>query len=63
MMAVQNDLGKKQDPISKITISQRAGGMAQVVEYLLSKKEEAESVLPKVKSWRDAGDTPYRKNH
>jgi hypothetical protein len=24
---------------------------------------EAESVLPKVKSWRDAGDIPYRKNH
>jgi hypothetical protein len=24
--------------------------------------EEAESVSPKVKSWRDAGDTPYRKN-
>jgi hypothetical protein len=28
-----------------------------------SKKEEAESVPPKVKSWRDAGDTPYRQNH
>jgi hypothetical protein len=27
------------------------------------KREEAESVPPKVKSWRDAGDTPYRKNH
>jgi hypothetical protein len=26
-------------------------------------REEAESMLPKVKSWRDAGDTPYRKNH
>jgi hypothetical protein len=26
-------------------------------------EEEAESVLPKIKSWRDAGDTPYRKNH
>jgi hypothetical protein len=26
-------------------------------------REEAESVLPKVKSWRNAGDTPYRKNH
>jgi hypothetical protein len=25
--------------------------------------EEAESVLPKVKSWRDDGDIPYRKNH
>jgi hypothetical protein len=24
-------------------------------------REEAESVPPKVKSWRDAGDTPYRK--
>jgi hypothetical protein len=27
------------------------------------KGEEAESMPPKVKSWRDAGDTPYRKNH
>jgi hypothetical protein len=26
-------------------------------------REEAESMLPKVKSWRDTGDTPYRKNH
>jgi hypothetical protein len=26
-------------------------------------REEAESMLPKVKSWRDAGDTHYRKNH
>jgi hypothetical protein len=25
-------------------------------------REEAESLPPKVKSWRDAGDTPYRKN-
>jgi hypothetical protein len=28
-----------------------------------SYREEAESVLPKLKSWRDAGDTLYRKNH
>jgi hypothetical protein len=28
-----------------------------------SYRKEAESVPPKVKSWRDAGDTPYRKNH
>jgi hypothetical protein len=26
-------------------------------------KEEAENMLPKVNSWRDAGDTPGRKNH
>jgi hypothetical protein len=26
-------------------------------------REEAERVPPKVKSWRDAGDSPYRKNH
>jgi hypothetical protein len=26
-------------------------------------REEAESMLPKVKSWREAGDTPHRKNH
>jgi hypothetical protein len=25
-------------------------------------REEAESVLPKVKPWRDTGDTHYRKN-
>jgi hypothetical protein len=23
----------------------------------------AESMLPKVKSWKDAGGTPYRKKH
>jgi hypothetical protein len=28
-----------------------------------SYREEAESVLPKVKSWRDPGDKQYRKNH
>jgi hypothetical protein len=26
-------------------------------------RKEIESVLPKVKSWRDAGDTRRRKNH
>jgi hypothetical protein len=26
-------------------------------------REEAESVPPKVKSWRDTGYTPHRKNH
>jgi hypothetical protein len=26
-------------------------------------REEAESMLPKVKSWRDAGDMPCKKNH
>jgi hypothetical protein len=26
-------------------------------------REEAESVPPIVKSWRDAGDTPCRQNH
>jgi hypothetical protein len=26
-------------------------------------RKEAESMLPKVKSWRDTGDTPYRKYH
>jgi hypothetical protein len=26
-------------------------------------REEAENILPKVKSWRDAGNTPCRKNH
>jgi hypothetical protein len=28
-----------------------------------SEREEAESMPSKVKSWRDAEDTPYRKNH
>jgi hypothetical protein len=28
-----------------------------------SSREEAESVPLKVKYWRDAGDTPYRKTH
>jgi hypothetical protein len=28
-----------------------------------SYREEAESVPPKVKSWRDAEDTPYRIKH
>jgi hypothetical protein len=26
-------------------------------------KMVAKGMPPKVKSWRDAGDTPYRKNH
>jgi hypothetical protein len=26
-------------------------------------KGRKKKVPPKVKSWRDAGDTPYRKNH
>jgi hypothetical protein len=30
---------------------------------MVTKWEEAESVLPKVNSWRQAGDTPGRKNH
>jgi hypothetical protein len=30
---------------------------------MVTKCEEAESMLPKVNSWRDAGDTPGRKNH
>jgi hypothetical protein len=33
---VQVGLGKKQDPISKITRSKRAESMAQVVEHLPS---------------------------
>jgi hypothetical protein len=35
------------------------GGKFQDGSY----REEAESMLPKVKSWRDNGDTPYRKKH
>jgi hypothetical protein len=29
----------------------------------MSEREEAESVPPKVKSWRDAGNKPYRQDH
>jgi hypothetical protein len=36
---VQASLGKKGDPVSKITRVKRAGGMAKVVEYLSSKCE------------------------
>jgi hypothetical protein len=36
---VQADLGKKQDPISKITRAKMAGGMAQPIEHLLHRKE------------------------
>jgi hypothetical protein len=34
---VQASLGIMQDPISKITIAKRAGGMAQVLKHLPSK--------------------------
>jgi hypothetical protein len=34
---VQADLGKKQDPVSKTTRTKMAGGVAQEVEWLLSK--------------------------
>jgi uncharacterized protein YoxC len=34
---VQASLGKKQDPISKITRVKRVGGMAQAVQHLSSK--------------------------
>jgi hypothetical protein len=46
-LAVQADLGRKRDPISKITNAERAGGVTQVLEALSSiprtakrKKEE-----------------------
>jgi hypothetical protein len=29
----------------------------------MAARKEAESMPPKVKSWKDTGDTPYRKNH
>jgi hypothetical protein len=29
----------------------------------MATREKAESMLPKVNSWRDAGDIPGRKNH
>jgi hypothetical protein len=36
------DLGKKRDPISKMTRAKRAEGTAQVMEHLLSKPEVLE---------------------
>jgi hypothetical protein len=43
MNVVQASLGKKQDPISKITRANRAGGVAQVEEHLPSKSEALSS--------------------
>jgi hypothetical protein len=34
-ITIQIGLGIKQDPISKITNTKRAGGVAQVIEHLL----------------------------
>jgi hypothetical protein len=42
---IQVSLGKKQDPISKITRGKRNGGTAQTTEYLLSKCETLSSNL------------------
>jgi hypothetical protein len=36
---IQASLGKKQDPISKITREKRVAGMAQTVQHVLSKYE------------------------
>jgi hypothetical protein len=50
---VQTDLGKKQNPISKITRAKRAGGVAQVVAHL-PKKYKAKfkpSTAPQKKWW------------
>jgi hypothetical protein len=49
--------------ISNLGVGMSAAQFKSSVVGWDSKKEEAESVLPEVKSWRDAGDTPYRKNH
>jgi hypothetical protein len=40
---IQTGVGTKEDTISKITRAKRAGGMAQVVECLLSKCEALSS--------------------
>jgi hypothetical protein len=37
VIEVQTGLGKKRDPISKITRARRVGGIIQVVEYLPTK--------------------------
>jgi hypothetical protein len=53
---VQAGLGKKQDPISKITRAKRTEGLAQAVEHLTSKYEALSSnnyTAKKKKSERD----------
>jgi hypothetical protein len=42
-MVVQGSLGKKRDPISKVTKAKRAGGAAQEVECLPSMCEALSS--------------------
>jgi hypothetical protein len=42
-MVIQAQTGKKQDPISKIFKTKRAGGMVQVAECLPSKCEAVSS--------------------
>jgi hypothetical protein len=42
-ITVQARLGKKQDPISKITRAKRVGGVKQAVEYLPRKYENLSS--------------------
>jgi hypothetical protein len=40
---IQSSLGKKQDPVSKITRAKRAGGVAQAVEHLPGKLKAKKS--------------------
>jgi hypothetical protein len=51
---VQGSLGKKQDPITKITRAKKAGGVAKVVEHLPPKCKalSPHPVLPKKKKRR-----------
>jgi phosphatidate phosphatase PAH1 len=64
----QTSLGKKQDPISKITRTKRAGGIVQVVECLPSKHEALNQIsIPqkkkkkkKYKPVKDNGKTRIR---
>jgi hypothetical protein len=50
---VQDSLGKKRDPISRIIRAKQAGGMAQVVEGLPSKCETLNSNPSTTKSKED----------
>jgi hypothetical protein len=55
---VQADLGKKQDPISKVARAERAGIMAQAVECLPHPefsitKKETESKSPKIQRLKE----------
>jgi hypothetical protein len=46
-VVVQADLGKKQEPISKIARAERAGGVEQTIECLPTKHPEFKTQVKK----------------